>query len=289
MPPMPEISAARYRAGEGEPLVLVHGFTATWRCWKPVLADLVPRFDVLAPTLHGHAGGPPPPAGPAHSTEEAANHLETLLDEQGVGEAHFAGNSMGGALALEMAKRGRAKSVVAISPGGGWRAEDTAEGERIIKWFARQRKMGEMGAKYTPRLMRRPGLRKILLRDVMAHGELVSPSEAVDLAEGSRGCTVVDDVFATIRSGTALLRDLDRISCPTLVVWGSKDRILPMDRHAARFREEIPGVQFRVLPGLGHTPMWDDAGLIAGIIADWASTSAAQVGVERVEETAQAS
>jgi pimeloyl-ACP methyl ester carboxylesterase len=289
MPHMPEISAARYRAGEGEPLVLVHGFTATWRCWKPVLADLVPRFDVLAPTLHGHAGGPPPPAGPAHSTEEAANHLETLLDEQGVGEAHFAGNSMGGALSLEMAKRGRAKSVVAISPGGGWRPEDKAEGERIIKWFERQRKLGEKSAKYVPRLMRRPSLRKILLRDVMVHGELVSPSEAVDLAEGSRGCTVIDDVFATIRSGTALLRDLDRISCPTLVVWGSKDRILPMDRHTARFRAEIPGVQFRVLPGLGHTPMWDDAGLIAGIIADWASTSAAQVGVERVEETAQAS
>jgi pimeloyl-ACP methyl ester carboxylesterase len=288
MPGMPEISAARYRAGQGEPLVLVHGFTATWRCWMPVLAELVPRFDVLAPTLHGHAGGPPPPTGPAHSTEEAADHLEKLLDDQGVGEAHFAGNSMGGALSLEMAKRGRAKSVVAISPGGGWRADDTAEGERIIKWFERQRKMGERGAKYTPRLMRRPGLRKILLRDVMVHGELVSPSEAVDLAEGSRGCTVVDDVFATIRSGTALLRDLDRISCPTLVVWGAKDRILPMDRHAARFREEIPGVQFRVLPGLGHTPMWDDAGQIAGIIADWASTSVPQAPVQRVEEPAQA-
>jgi pimeloyl-ACP methyl ester carboxylesterase len=287
---MPEISDARYRAGEGEPLVLVHGFTATWRCWKPVLADLVPRFDVLAPTLHGHAGGPPPPpTGPAHSTEEAADHLEKLLDDQGVGEAHFAGNSMGGALSLEMAKRGRAKSVVAISPGGGWRADDTAEPARIIKWFERQRKMGERGAKYTPRLMKRPGLRKILLRDVMTHGELVSPREAVDLAEGSRGCTVVDDVFATIRSGSALLRDLDRISCPTLVVWGAKDRILPMDRHAARFREEIPGVQFRVLPGLGHTPMWDDAGLISEIIADWATRSAGQVGVERVEEAAQAS
>jgi pimeloyl-ACP methyl ester carboxylesterase len=286
---MPEISAARYRAGEGEPLVLVHGFTATWRCWKPVLADLVPQFDVLAPTLHGHDGGPPPPTGPAHSTEEAADHLEKLLDEQGVGEAHFAGNSMGGALSLELAKRGRAKSVVAISPGGGWRADDTAEGERIIKWFERQRKLGERGAKYTPRLVRRPGLRKLLLRDVMAHGELVSPREAVDLAEGSRNCTVVDDVFATIRSGTALLRDLDRISCPTLVVWGSKDRILPMDRHAARFREEIPGVQFRVLPGLGHTPMWDDAGLVAEIIADWATRSSGQVAAERVEETAQAS
>jgi pimeloyl-ACP methyl ester carboxylesterase len=139
-----------------------------------------------------------------------------------------------------------------------------------------------------PRLMRRPGLRRLLLRDVMTRGDLVSQREAVDLVNGSLRCTVVEDVFDTIRSGTALLRDLDRISCPTLVVWGAKDRILPMDRHAARFREEIPGVQFRVLPGLGHTPMWDDADLIAGIIADWATASAAQVPVQRVEEPAQA-
>jgi pimeloyl-ACP methyl ester carboxylesterase len=288
MPGMPEISDARYRAGQGEPLVLVHGFTATWRCWMPVLAELVPHFDVLAPTLPGHDGGPPPPGGGARSTEEAADHLEALLDEQGVGDAHFAGNSMGGALSLEMAKRGRARSVVAISPGGGWRADDKAEGERIIKWFAQQRKLGAKTAKYVPRLMRRPGMRRLLLRDVMRRGDLVSPREAVDLVNGSLRCTVVDDVFDTIRSGTALLRDLDRISCPTLVVWGSKDRILPMDRHAARFREEIPGVQFRVLPGLGHTPMWDDARLIANLIADWAASSAAQVPVERVEEPAQA-
>ena len=59
--------------------------------------------------------------------------METLLDGLGVGTAHFAGNSMGGALALELAKRGRARSVVAISPGGGWREDDAREVERIIR------------------------------------------------------------------------------------------------------------------------------------------------------------
>src|SRR6059058_4957958 len=88
---MPEISPRLYRAGEGEPLVLVHGFTATWRCWRPVIADLVPRFEVIAPTLHGHDGGPPLPDGPAHSIGDAADHLEALLNELGLGSAHFAG------------------------------------------------------------------------------------------------------------------------------------------------------------------------------------------------------
>src|SRR5829696_3239412 len=116
---MSEISPALYRAGEGDPLVLLHGFTATWRCWLPNLAELVPRFDVIAPTLHGHDGGPIMDQ-PAKSLQEATDRLEQQLDELGVADAHVAGNSMGGALALELAKRGRARSVVAISPGGGW-------------------------------------------------------------------------------------------------------------------------------------------------------------------------
>ena len=113
----PEFSPALYRAGHGEPLVLVHGFTATWRCWLPVLGFLVPRFEVIAPTLHGHDGGPAP-AKPAHSLSEAADHLETMLDDLGVDTAHFAGNSMGGWISLELARRGRARSVVVFSPAG---------------------------------------------------------------------------------------------------------------------------------------------------------------------------
>ena len=273
---MPEISPARYRAGHGEPLVLVHGFTATWRCWLPVIAELVPRFDVFAPTLHGHDGGPPPPEHPAHSIGEAADHLELLLDEQGIGDAHFAGNSMGGALSLEMAKRGRARSVTAISPGGGWDGQDVAEQERIIKWFARNRKLTARTAKRLPTIMRRPGIRRLALRDVMTRGDQVPVAEAVALAESSLRCTVVDDVFATVRSGSARVVDLDRIECPVLVAWGDHDRILPIERHAGRFRAEIPGVDYRVLPGVGHTPMWDDPGLISGLIGDFAAAAEAR-------------
>jgi len=266
----PEISPRMYRAGHGEPLVLVHGFTATWRCWHPVIADLVPRFEVIAPTLHGHDGGPPPPDGPAHSIAGAADHFEALLDDLGVASAHFAGNSMGGAISLEMAKRGRARSVVAISPGGGWEAHDTAEAERIIRWFARNQKLARATARHTPRLMRRPGMRRLALRDVMTRGDQVPPDEAVALARSSIRCAVVEDVFATVRSGTARVVDLDRIDCPVLIAWGEKDRILPMARHAGRFRREIPGAEFRVLHGVGHTPMWDAPGVVASLIADFA-------------------
>src|SRR4051812_6775475 len=104
---MPEITPALYRAGEGEPLVLLHGFTGTWHHWRPVLGELVPRFEVIAPTLAGHDGGPEFPLDGVLTLEQGADALEQHLDELGVETAHFAGNSMGGALAIVMAKRGR--------------------------------------------------------------------------------------------------------------------------------------------------------------------------------------
>ena len=181
---------------------------------------------------------------------------------------------MGGALSLEMAKRGRARSVVAISPGGGWEESDTAEPARIIKWFARTRALGMRTDKYTERIMRRPGPRRLAMRDVMTRGDQMPASEAVALARSALRCTVVEDVFTTIRNGSARVVDLDRISCPVLVAWGDHDRILPLEHHAGRFRREIPGVQYRVLPGVGHTPMWDDPTGIAALIAEFASRPA---------------
>ncbi|MEA2312207.1 MAG: hypothetical protein QOE28_2175 [Solirubrobacteraceae bacterium] len=277
---MPELSPSLYRAGSGEPLVLVHGFTATWRCWLPVLAELVPRFEVIAPTLHGHDGGPVPPDGPAHSLSVAADHLERMLDELGIGTAHLAGNSMGGALSLELAKRGRARSVVAISPGGGWRESDAKEVERIITLFSRSQKAAKAVDAHAHKVLTRPRMRRLALRDVMTRGHLVPAAEAVRLVRSSVRCSIVADVFETMRNGSARVVDLDRVDCPVLITWGDRDRILPMHRHAPRLREELPGAEFRVHPGLGHTPMWDDAALIARTIGDFSAAAAGTSGRE---------
>jgi len=268
---MPEISPALYRAGEGEQLVLLHGFTATWHCWRPVLADLVPRFEVIAPTLAGHDGGPPFPKDGPLTLAQAGNSLEEHLDELGVEKAHFAGNSMGGALALEMAKRGRAHSVVALSPGAGWHPGAPVS-LSIAKFFARTQRMARASLPQLDRIVRRPAPRKMAMRDAMRHGELMSPAEAADMIRASTRCAVVGDVLTALRSPTsASIEALDQVQAPTLVAWAQYDRILPMDRCSARFREEIPGVEWRVLPGVGHVPMWDDARLVATTISDWAT------------------
>ena len=101
-----------HRAGSGPPLVCLHGFTDTWRTWELVLPALQRSHDVLAVTLAGHAGGPPIEG--EVSDASLADAVERAMDEAGVETAHIAGNSLGGYVALQLAARGRARSVVAL-------------------------------------------------------------------------------------------------------------------------------------------------------------------------------
>jgi pimeloyl-ACP methyl ester carboxylesterase len=98
-------------------MVCLHGFVDTWRVWELVLPALERRHDVLAVTLAGHAGGPPI-AG--EITDAAlADAVERAMDDAGFELAHLVGSSLGGYLALQLAARGRARTVVALAPAGG--------------------------------------------------------------------------------------------------------------------------------------------------------------------------
>jgi pimeloyl-ACP methyl ester carboxylesterase len=125
-----------YRRGDGPPLVALHGFTDTWRTWELVLPALERRHDVFAPTLPGHAGGPPLEG--EISTAGVLDAVEALLDEAGLSTAHLVGNSLGGYVALHLAARGRAASVVALAPAGGWPPGDPAFAELLRSYEALQ-------------------------------------------------------------------------------------------------------------------------------------------------------
>src|SRR5205823_10601296 len=214
---MAETPEHRYHDGAGEPIVFLHGFTGTWHHWRPLLRPLAARYEVIAPTLAGHDGGPPYPPDCDITLEQGTDSLEGHLDELGVGSAHLVGNSMGGALALELAKRGRARSLVALSPAGGWTDGD-GETLRLARFFARQLRLTKAAAPRLPVMMCRPRSRRLALRDAMYRGERLTPSEALDLAHRSIRWEIADRAIAGLRSGrTPALSELDRIPCPVLL------------------------------------------------------------------------
>jgi pimeloyl-ACP methyl ester carboxylesterase len=284
-----EISPALYRAGAGEPLLLLHGFLGTWRHWRPVLGELVARYEVIAPTLAGHDGGPPYPISRPATYEAAADSLESHLDELGVGTAHVVGNSAGGALALELAKRGRARSVVALAPAGGWSNGD-GEAKRLRRIFALQVRLTRAVAPRVATIMRQPDVRRLAMRRIMRHGELVARADAVDLALASLRCAVTGRVLDTLGADRDLsLGDLHRISCPVLLAWPQFDRVLPAERHAPRLRREIPGVESLMLAGCGHVPMWDDSRLLVRTISEFVDRHVAAAPSASAPAVAQAS
>lgn len=266
---MPETPLPLYRAGTGEPLLLLHGFTGAWIHWRPLLPALSARYEVVAPTLAGHDGAEPYPLSSPLTFAGAAESLEEHLDQLGVGNAHIVGNSMGGGLALELAKRGRARSVVALAPAGGWTRGD-GESQRLARFFARQLRLTRTFAPRLAMVFARPRTRRLALRDIMRRGDCIPASDAVDLAQASLRCTIADRALEALRADCGLaLEDLERIDCPVLLASPQFDRVLPAERHAPRLRREIRGVESLTLAGCGHMPMWDNTPLIVRTISDF--------------------
>jgi alpha-beta hydrolase superfamily lysophospholipase len=253
-----------YRAGSGSPLVLLHGLTGSWRIWRPVLSSLCARHDVFVPTLGGHHGGPVLQA--PVSIRALADALENTLDAAGIQSAHLAGNSLGGWLALELARRGRARSVVAISPAGAWRSQ-----RDLLRLTAIFLSM----AKLTPRVLphagwaiRRPRSRRLLLWQVMEHGDRIPAAEAVQLFEDFAECTIIEELIATIRSNGGFDGGPLSTGAPIRLAWGERDRTLPFGRYGRPFAARIQGAEIAMLRGVGHVPMYDDPALVADTIIE---------------------
>ena len=258
-----------HRGGSGEPLVLIHGFSGTGQLWDPVLAALERDHDVLAVGLAGHVGGPELAPGAGVSVSALVDAVERDMQDAGFESAHIVGNSLGGWIALELAARGRARSVVGLSPAGGWEAGSRAE-RRLRSLFTRNHKLSTALLPRIESLMRRPRLRRALLRQVVAHGERIPAAAAVQLLRDSVTCPVYFDLMeAILRDGPPA--SFEGVSCPVLIAWGTRDRILPSRSYAARMRELVPSAEWLELRGLGHVPMSDDADLVASTIADFTS------------------
>jgi len=246
-------------------MLLIHGFSAAWGIWKPLLPALAERHEVLATTLLGHAGGPEYLAGSPATAEAMVDALERDLDAAGFEQAHIVGNSLGGWLALELAARGRALSTTALSPAGGWH-HGGPETKRLARLFRQNYRMLKLLGPGGAQLMRRPRFRALALRDVAMRPAQVPPALAVEMAEASAGCAIY---LALLEELTLTgFGELPPIASPVQIAWGTNDRILPWPGYAERFRQMTPEAEWVELRGLGHCPMLDDAPLTASTILE---------------------
>ena len=109
--------------GSGRPLILLHGIGMSHAAWNAVTPYLRATRRVIAFDIAGFGLTPPLPAGTLPTIANLVEALERSLHEMGLDlPIDVAGNSLGGCMALEAARRGIARSVVAISPIGLWRA-----------------------------------------------------------------------------------------------------------------------------------------------------------------------
>lgn len=252
-----------HRGGSGEPLVLIHGVGHTWRGWKPMLPELERRFDVLAVDLPGHGHSPALPAGTDSTPEALADAVEREMIGAGFDNAHLAGNSLGGWIALELARRGRARTVSAISPAGLQHGREKGWGEGILRgmrWLAENAPAPEA-------LLRNPVTRSLLAGPASARPWRKDPDELIEEMELFGSCP---GLYATLQpTFHAQPRGLTTLDVPVLLLWGKLDLIL-LPRQGRRFERLIPGAELRYIGGAGHVPMGDVPELLAEAITEFA-------------------
>lgn len=239
---------AQHRGGSGTPLVLLHGFTDTWRTWDLVRPELERDHDVLAPTLSGHAGGAA--LGSWHDDTLLADGVEQAMDAAGFDSAHIVGNSLGAYVAMHLAERGRARSVTALAPAGGWPAGDPSF-LHAVRVFERMQRDLIVGAPLIGLLSRLRAGRRYATRQIVADGRHIPRELIVHLARGARSCPIARPLLDMRDELTWSIRP-ERITCPVQVVWGTADRILLHPVAGATYRDWLPDASFVELEGVGH-------------------------------------
>lgn len=235
-------------------MVCVHGFTDTWRTWDLVLPALERAHDVLAVTLAGHAGGPP--LDGHVSADVLVDGVERAMDEAGFGTAHVVGNSLGGYVALALAARGRARTVVALAPAGGWAQDDDSHRETLAG-FGTMLELVRAAAPHADAIAATPeGRRRATAYTTVSYEHIPAELVAHQML-GAAGCAGGEALIEyALREGWPLEHP-ERVDCPLRIAWGTQDRLLPWPRAAVRYREWFPQADWIELDGVGHSPQLD--------------------------------
>jgi pimeloyl-ACP methyl ester carboxylesterase len=245
--------------GSGPPLVLLHGIGSRRAVWDPVAGALARERLVIAVDLPGFGESPREDFEPSAAGFTA--RLERWFAEQGLGRPHVAGNSMGGGVALELARRGAVASATAVSPVGFWNARELAFAQRSLR---ASRAIVTRLRPAVPALSRSAAGRIALFSQVYGRPWRMSPADAVATIDAFLDAPAFEPALRAF--GAYRFRAGDELrGVPVTIAWGTRDTLL-IPRQAARARRLLPWANHVALPGCGHVPFHDDPEAVAAVL-----------------------
>ncbi|HYZ69288.1 MAG TPA: alpha/beta hydrolase [Mycobacterium sp.] len=251
--------------GSGEPMLLLHPFMMSQSVWKqvaPLIAD-TGRYEVLAPSMAGHNGGG---KGPFFLSSAAlADDVERRLDALGWDTAHIVGNSLGGWVAFELERRGRARTLTGIAPAGGWRHFTPAKFEIVGKFLAGL-PVWLTAMALGQRALRLPYVRQVAYLPISASADRLSDEDWRDIIDDVTHCPAYYQLLVKSLLLPGLL-ELAEGTAPTHLVICEKDHVLPHPRFTRHFTKYLPqSTQITHLDGVGHIPMFEAPQRVADLI-----------------------
>jgi pimeloyl-ACP methyl ester carboxylesterase len=266
------------RAGSGPALVLLHGIGNNCQTWAPVIDRLAETHTVIAPDLLGH-GKSDKPRGD-YSVAAFANGVRDLMSVLDIERATVVGHSLGGGIALQFAYQfpERCERLVLVSSGGlgpelsaSLRAATLPGAELVLTALTGISGPLRAGFSTLDRLGQAAGLRRV--RDLAEVGETIFALKDVEARRA-----FLRTLRGVVDSRGQAVSALDRLylarALPMLVVWGSRDPIVPA-LHAETVRELVPGARVEMFEGAGHWAHLDDPDRFCAVLLDFLTTTEA--------------
>lgn len=237
------------QAGQGEPVILLHGFGASTYSWRNVMPALAAGFRVIAIDLNGFGYTQRPRTFESYTREGQAALVLRVMDALGLESAHLMGHSYGGGLSLFIASRHpeKVRSLVLVDSSAPTYANDRRSRAASVKPL--------LGLYLRSFVLRPNTVRRALLHS-FHDDSLVTPELVQEYYERIRVEGVVDayhGLTAPVRTASEPV-ELEKIQTPALVVWGAEDLLISAEsgrRAAAR----MPSAEFALMEGVGHVPM----------------------------------
>jgi pimeloyl-ACP methyl ester carboxylesterase len=261
-------------AGSGPPVVLIHGMVNSSRHWEAVARRLASDYTVIAPDLIGHGDSATPRGDYSLGAHAAA--IRDLLAVIGVERATIVGHSLGGGVAMQFFYQfpQRTERLALISSGGlGHDVSPLLRGaalpgvQALLALGAHPRVLDALSAA-GDRMRARGNSKGVYLKAVVrALRPLEEPGARRAFVHTLRS---VIDIHGQRVSALDRLYLLERF--PTLIVWGERDRTIPLD-HGRETLEVVPHARFETLPKAAHFPHLEDPDGVARLLRDWLETT----------------